>query len=341
MRVIAIDGGATKVSGGIVEKINSNTYKLVNSAVDIQYTDHSNFNPEFSPLPLHEQLDNGEINDAEKLQGSVFIDCVLSVIRSLIESEPYRVAIAMPGIKTGNGRGIQAMANGPRIFDFCDQIEKALNLDHPVQRLESDADMCAWGEEYGENGAFRNVENAYYLGGGTGAADGLKLKGKFIPFDGAAEWIGKSIELQATNGNTLETYASMSGINELRKSITDSEIGTAQGSLLFERISTIYYGWNGAYKINRQLQIDHPFRHTLLDRIVIGQRLSEFLQSEEGMTIHKAMMAELTEQCLNAGSPISDHYLSGGEFNPERLIMSNLRAAPIIGLGAKVWITQC
>ena len=340
MKVIGIDGGATKVSGGVVEKINANSFKLISSAVDIKYAEYPNFNADFSPLSLDSQFEK-ETSSIEKQQGSVYIECVLDIIRSLTESESFRVAIAMPGIKTNDGRGIAAMANGPRIPNFCDQIEKALNLEHSIQRLESDADMCSWGEEYAENGALRNVDNAYYLGGGTGTADGLKLNGELIPFDKAANWIAKSIELKMPDGQSLETYSSMAGINELGVSITDGKIGTVLGSLLFERIVTIYSGWDNQFVIDRELKIDHPFHSTLLDRIVIGQRLSQFLQSEEGITIYHAMIAELKHQCSNAESPLSDHYLSAGEFNSDRFVLSNLRSAPIIGLGAKVWMTQC
>ncbi|MGY8780943.1 MAG: hypothetical protein ACKVJJ_04695, partial [Fidelibacterota bacterium] len=245
------------------------------------------------------------------------------------------------GLKTNDGRGIRIMANGPRIPYFCDQIQKTLNLEHPIQRLESDADMCVWGEEYAENGAIRSVKNAYYLGGGTGTADGLKIKGNLIPFDDASNWIAKSIELKMSDGQSLETYASMSGINTLRQSITDSEIGTVLGALIFERISTIYSGWKNPFSLSRKLQTDHPFQNTFLDRIVIGQRLSEFLQSEDGESIRHAMMDSLKKECSNTDIAISNYYLIDCEFDRKRIFMSNLRAAPIIGLGAKVWITQC
>ena len=43
MKVIGIDGGATKVSGGVVEKINANSFKLISPAVDIKYAEHPNF----------------------------------------------------------------------------------------------------------------------------------------------------------------------------------------------------------------------------------------------------------------------------------------------------------
>ncbi len=340
MKVIGIDGGATKVSGCVIEKLDHKTYTLAHPVVDIKYSDHQNFNPEFLPHPIDVQQNNEDVIDVEKRQGTVYVETVLKVVQLLAENEPFQVAIAMPGLKTNDGRGIRIMANGPRIPYFCDQIQKTLNLEHPIQRLESDADMCVWGEEYAENGAIRSVKNAYYLGGGTGTADGLKIKGNLIPFDDASNWIAKSIELKMSDGQSLETYTSMSGINTLRKSITDSEIGIVLGNLLFERISTIYSGWKNQFNLNRKLQMDHPFRCTLLDRIVIGQRLSPFLKSDDGMAIHQAMITELNQQCVG-DTTISNHFLINGKFNPERIFMSDLRTAPIIGLGAKVWINQC
>ena len=340
MKIIGLDGGATKVSGGIVEQVNESTFRIIDPTIDIQYSDHPNFNPDFSSLPLDQQTDV-EISKAECRQGKVFIDCACEVIKSLTGNDPFHVAIAMPGIKTENGRGIASMANGPRIPDFCDQLEEAISLVLPIQRLESDADMCAWGEEYGEEGAFRSVNNAYYLGGGTGTADGLKLNGTLLPFDEASNWIGKSIKLKMINGKSLETYTSMSGIHALREFITDDEIGSALGQLIFERISTIYSGWGGLFIIDQNLKSEHPYLGTLLDRIVIGQRLSQFLQSEEGKPTYKAVMKTLTNQCADAHSAISDHFLVNGEFDSSRIILSDLRAAPIIGLGAKVWVSQC
>ena len=341
MKVIGIDGGATKVSGCVIEKLDHKTYTLAHPVVDIKYSDHQNFNPEFLPQPIDVQHNNEDVIAVEKRQGTVYVEAVLKVVQLLAENEQFRVAIAMPGLKTNDGRGIRIMANGPRIPYFCDQIQKTLNLEHPIQRLESDADMCVWGEEYAENGAIRSVKNAYYLGGGTGTADGLKIKGNLIPFDDASNWIAKSIELKMSDGPSLETYASMSGINTLRQFITDSEIGTVLGALIFERISTIYSGWKNPFSLSRKLQTDHPFQNTFLDRIVIGQRLSEFLQSEDGESIRHAMMDSLKKECSNADIAISNYYLIDCEFDRKRIFMSNLRAAPIIGLGAKVWITQC
>ena len=73
------------------------------------------------------------------------------------------------------------MANGPRMPEYLNYIESKIN--QSVYPLESDANMCVWGEEYALDGSLRNINNAYYLGGGTGTADGLKLKSKLVPFD--------------------------------------------------------------------------------------------------------------------------------------------------------------
>ena len=70
MKVIGIDGGATKVSGSIIEKLDLKTYTLAHPVVEIKYSDHHNFNPEFLPQPIDTQQNNEGIIDIEKQQGS-------------------------------------------------------------------------------------------------------------------------------------------------------------------------------------------------------------------------------------------------------------------------------
>ena len=71
MRVIAIDAGATKVSGGVVEKVNDTTFELIDPAVEIQYQDHPKFNLKFLPVPLDDQYSQTKIDRSEKQQGDV------------------------------------------------------------------------------------------------------------------------------------------------------------------------------------------------------------------------------------------------------------------------------
>ena len=130
MRIIGIDGGASKVSGGIVEKINLNTFKLVEPAIDIKYIEHPNYNTDFLPLPLYLQSEN-RISPNEKNQGSVFIDCVLEVIQSLADSNPIQVAIAMPGIKSDRKKCMKSVKFKLLYrFDFCNQIQAVIQRKH-------------------------------------------------------------------------------------------------------------------------------------------------------------------------------------------------------------------
>ena len=344
MKIIGIDGGATKVSGGVVEKLNDHTFQLLEPVIEIKYSDQEKFDSNFSPISLSDQLNGVKISEQEFNQGLVYVDCIKKVIKSLADDNLFRVSIAMPGVKMDNGRGIKAMVNGPRIPDFCVQIESKLKLHYPIQKLENDSDMCAWGEEFCEEGAFRNIDNVYYIGGGTGTADGLKLQGKLIPFNDISEWIGKTWELKTEQDHSLESFSSMSGINQLRKSQSkDFDLIIAQilGKLLFERIMTIFSGWKSQFIIDRTLQTNHPYQNTFLDRIVIGQRLSAFLQTEEGSVIYSTMLDSLTQMTLESDVLIQEHFMHNDQFDKNRIILSDLRFSPIIGLGAKAWMETC
>ena len=84
--------------------------------------------------------------------------------------------------------------------------------------------------------------------------------------------------LMTDDKTSLELFSSMSGINKLRQLKSDKEIGLILGQLIIERINTIFFGWNDEFIVNRYIENSHPYKKTLLDKIVIGQRLSEFLQ---------------------------------------------------------------
>jgi len=142
----------------------------------------------------------------------------------------------------------------------------------------------------------------------------------------------------------LECFSSMSGINQLRESQSkdfDLIIGQTLGKLLFERIMTIFSGWKSQFIIDRTLQTVHPYQNTYLDRIVIGQRLSTFLQTEEGSVIYSAMLDSLTQMTLEANVLTQHHFMDNDQFDENRIILSDLRFSPIIGLGAKAWMETC
>jgi hypothetical protein len=261
--------------------------------------------------------------------------------------------------------------------DYCSILENKLTshniqLVAPISRLGSDADYCGLGEFYTANGSFRGVKNAYYLGGGTGAADALLLKGKLIPFDQIKSWMAKTWEMKNDLDISMERYASASGLQFIYSrhssisveslnntktyppQIADlavkgdqiaiksyEEVAEYLAILIFDRILTLYCGSPGILKFvnpNRQdLVKDHPYRNEIFDRIIIGQRLAELMASENGQVVlTRPFLIKLTDLFINANklaNGVKDHYLQNNSFAKHKLVFSKLREAPALGAG--------
>ena len=110
---------------------------------------------------------------------AAMVDAAARCITELACGRHVLCGICMPGLKTEDGRGIARMLNGPAIPDYLDRLEERLDIS--VARLWSDGFASGVGEEVA--GLFRDVQNAYYLGGGTGIAECLKLDGRVRALD--------------------------------------------------------------------------------------------------------------------------------------------------------------
>jgi len=384
--IIGIDGGASKVNAYIIEvSEDGKSFTLGKENSEKEYHNYFDFQTDFKPISLPIQLEQIKNNNivltpAEIKQSKAYNNAFSDAISNLVEltkAENVLIGIGMPGIKTADKRGIVAMANGPRMPNFTTAIEQrmattGITLATPIFKLGSDADYCGIGEEYSENGSFRNFENAYYLGGGTGAADALKLHGKLISFDECKDWIAKTWEMSDENGKSMETYCSTNGVQSVysefssisRSDLIKNKIYLEQilelatkndkgaittwqivskrlADILFERISTIYYGSQNNYSfINHNkppLTQNHIYKNTLLSRIVIGQRFGKLFQVQLAQEyLIKPLLNSLAE--LISISKFLDerakaHYLKDGKFDNKIIIASQLREAPALGAG--------
>lgn len=389
--IIGIDGGASKISAYIIEVSEdgkSFTFGKENSIKE--YHNYPDFQLDFTPVSLPTQLEQIQNNNivltpAEIQQSKAYYDAfrdAISDIVKLTKAENVLIGIGMPGVKTTDKRGISAMSNGPRMPYFAAEIEQRLlaaniALATPISKLGSDADYCGIGEEYAENGAFRNIENAYYLGGGTGAADALKLHGKLISFDACNDWIAKTWEMCDKNGKSMEIYCSANGIQSVfselagipqselnknkiylehtlefaakddRAAITTWQIISEKlADLLFERITTVYGGWQNQFSFinpNKPTLIsNHKYRNILLDRIVIGQRLGKLFQNPLAQKYFEEPLinnlAELISKSKLLDERAKKHYLQSGKFNTKIIIASQLREAPALGAGIEAFV---
>jgi len=314
--LIGVDGGATEVKAHAVacDDLGRRTsFRLRPESASRVYPRL----PGFVPLSVTEQLaqrDSGDLRrSAEEIeQASRWVtaaaEAVVDVARQCGVARVL-VGVGMPGLKTPDGRGINVINNGPRIPDYLDRFEQqvaaaGITLLAPVAALGSDADYCGLGEEYADEGLFRDVQNAYYCGGGTGIADALKLRGRLVPFDQARTWIQKSWQIPSALGPTFEKLVSASSLNRVWTELNAvtprppvdptpyPEVAALTGDplaagwlataalvlaeLIFERLWTIRNGRAAAAQRGEayaRLAPEHEYRGLLLDRVVIGQRV--------------------------------------------------------------------
>jgi hypothetical protein len=388
--LIGIDGGATKVSGWTTVINEDQTFQLGDINVIKEYREYEEHMSSFKPVNILVQL--GEMNEndidltvEEKLHGKAYMYAVADVIIELAEkvgADHVMVGIGMPGLKSADKRGIVALANGPRMPEYCKVIEArveaaGIKMEKPIHHLGSDADYCGIGEEYSSEGLFSQEENSYYLGGGTGVADAMKLKGELLAFDKAKTWIAKSWEMKNSEGKSMERFASSSGIQAVYSEfsgITVAELNATDiyppqimalfdedpsakrtfndvsyniAKLLFERIVTIYGGWHHFFKFVNSNRADlsehHPYRTILLNSIIIGQRLGDLLEESKGKNVFYEPFLEFLTKFI-VESPYLDakfkkHYLKDEKFNEDLIKTSKLREAPAIGAGVDAYLT--
>ena len=252
--LIGVDGGASRVRA--CEVIVDDDSDEMQLRLGRACAEHTYPPAQFTPVPgplQREQYAAGTISltSAERARGQVLAttiaECVIEVAQAVTPGESHKVllGIGMPGLKSEDGRGVSVMNNGPRIPDLAAQIEEkvrdaGIGLQAPIRRLGSDGDYCGLGEEHAAEGLFRNVSEAYYVGGGTGLAEALKLGGKLVTLDQARGWIAKAWEMNSVQGATFEQLVSAAGINcryrEVAQALAVSECtlsAAAQGAPAF------------------------------------------------------------------------------------------------------------
>lgn len=383
--LIGIDGGATKVSGWIINVTENNLYDLSGFNAELPYSDITGHISDFKPIDIQTQLTQRASNsltvtEEETIQGKTYIKAAAQVVQQLYDiagKKPVLIGIGMPGLKTKDQRGINAIANGPRMPAYCTMIEEHLNSNDvqiiaPIFKLGSDADYCGVGEFYATDGSFRGENNAYYLGGGTGAADALLLRGKLISFDQIKSWMAKTWEMKNKLNLSMERYASASGLQyiysrysgispenlnkseiyppqiaELAKNgdqnaiNTYNEVAEFLAVLIFDRIATLNCGSPEILSFinpnHPPLDKKHDYQSELFDKIIIGQRLGDLMAGKVGRTVlTDPFLQNLTKLIIETNflpQDVKEVYLRNDEFDKEKLVFSKLRQAPALGAG--------
>ncbi len=372
--LIGVDGGATEVKAHAVacdDSVNPARYTLLPQCASRIYERL----PGFDPLPASEQIDHLRRADIppsplEHEQALIWVQAAAECIVEVARACGYRtvvVGIGMPGLKTGDGRGIAVINNGPRNFDYLEilshEVEAAgIEWASPVVRLGSDADYCGLGEQHAADGLFNDVQSAYYLGCGTGIADALKLNGCLVAFDDIKEWMLKTWQIPSALGPTFEKLVSAKALNHIYAQLQPGagsadcpcfpEQGALRGDsialtwmnaaamllaeLIFERLSTIKTGRAASTSRGQayaELDPEHPYRGLLLDRIVIGQRIGQVYGDPQTQPFFASRLESCLAQFItqSGDAEMASTYLLGGGLAPGFVRASFLRSAPALG----------
>jgi predicted NBD/HSP70 family sugar kinase len=369
--VIGVDGGATEAKAHHVlcdRPVSPRSFALGKAHGAQIYPQPA----DFVPVAVTEQLSERDAphpTDAEQALGAAWVESAAHAIaETAVGAGQHRllVGIGMPGLKTGDGRGIAVINNGPRIPDYLDRLTelltaRGLELVAPIDRLGSDADYCGIGEQWAADGAFRDVQNAYYVGCGTGEADALKLGGALVTFDAARDWIQKAWQMTCGLDTTFEQVVSakgmnagyrarVSGVNEDQFPETDALAGKPEAvewlravahtlaELIAERVDTVKNGRRAERPLSATyltLSETHPHRGTVLQRVVVGQRLGLMLGDARYRAVFAAPLETHLANCIAAleDAELSGQILDGDALKSGWLHASTLRAAPALGAG--------
>ncbi len=389
--LVGLEGRALQFSGWCIHTDEENlSFWLGDVSIEKNYLDDDRYLSDFKPINVHDQVEQveGEIvlSPEERVQGEIIIRTCVDSMTELSRkngNKPLLAGIGMPGLKSNDQRGVLLSTYGPRIPDFCDRVEAELKNNQveliiPITKLGSDVEYCGMGEEYSVDGAFSNYTNCYFLGGGTGAGDALKLDGELIPLNETKSWMAKTWELVNDQGFSLEKYASTQGIQSiysekssipLRTLVQESftpkrilelacqgdpaaihtfqEISKYLAELIYERIVTIYSGWQNLFEFNDEnrppLSPNHPYQNILLNRIVFGQHFGALLRVSQSVDyLWDDFVNHLTNN-LSSSSFLDDiakeHYIKNGAVNPQLIHTSSLTESSILGAGIDAFLS--
>ena len=351
--IVGIDGGATKISGGIVKQINETTFSLDGVIKTLTYSESTLNNRNFQPVDLGRQLsekDNPKLRIEEEKQGLAILESCESVITELAKTNNLNkpmVGIGMPGLKSPEQRGVIITKNGPRVPRFLDVLEHRLRLTglkfNPIHRLGNDNDYCGLGELYGTHGSFRGVENAIYIGSGTGIADAMMLNGTLISFDNIGTWMPKSWQMTNKDGIPIEKIISHKGMmmqysektgtsfQQLEEDETYPEqfIGTNDAVNIRTKFVTTL-AWLIFQRVEK-LHIKKP--NTIFNKIILGLRLAKLI--EKIPELFDEIKLSINKQITNShllNHTVKNHYSQNRIF-----FLSELPHAPIIGAGVSAY----
>jgi len=290
----------------------------------------------FHPLPLEAQRASPGPTAQEQAQGERWLETLARSIGAVAHPSgprPVCLAIAAPGLKTADGRGIALALHAPRIPRLLELLERRLALggialERPIGRLLDDGLACAWAERRAAAGAFLGVREAYWLGGGSGLAEALVVAGTPAALETR---LPRAWQLTAPGGDTYDELLSARGLNRrfaLRRGTNAAgDAPFPEERATFDAEAAAVLAETGEHLARfllrrlRSLREQSPPLEP--ERVVLGARLGALFVDPRAEPLRQAAFAGLTAAEL----PFAR--------SPEAwLVASRLRAAAALGAAA-------
>ena len=137
------------------------------------------------------------------------------------------------------------------------------------------------GEWKSSIGKLEKCNNAVYIGGGTGIADGILLKGALIDFNQRND-VKRSWELFMPDGHSVEYSLSPKGMIDQWNSSQNEDMDSLNQLIQYENALSIFQKATEAFSFLIQDRIEFFKRnHSEIEKVVIGQRLGQFLSQND------------------------------------------------------------
>ena len=345
--LIGVDGGASGVRA-VAVAVEAGVPSPIGAAEPRAFDDG------FAPASLERQRAEQRapaIEPAERAAGARRIELAAESIAAVAAAHGAsraRVGLCWPGAKTADGRGVLVAAHGPRITALASRLEARLvdlgvEPAVPLGPLWSDGWCGTRGERAAEGGALRDVDCGYWLGGGSGLAEGLVLGGAQVALAGELDWFPRAWALTSEAGPSFEELVAPGPVGRRWRGRAAVEAAVHPEDRAERDVEAVAALTNQgtwlARLVFRRLEALRA-RGATCERAVVAQRLAEvagdaraepFLWGTAERELARLLAFEADDELARAWL---DRGASADPFPPlvhGRLVRSTLRLAPALG----------
>jgi hypothetical protein len=290
-QIVGVDGGATSARACRACRVPGGLRALADGPARVHATV-----PGF--VPVLREAAASALPLQEHQAARAWVASVADAVVDVLDRGPLLLGVAMPGLKTADGRGLAWLRHGPRAARFLDLVFERLaprvaDWLAPPLGLYSDAVAALEGERAAEGGLLAGLHGAWYLGGGTGLAEAALVDGRAVALDDSRLGWPRAWELDAGAGASFEQRLSMGALIERCGGFPEAAAGDGRVRAVLGAAAR-----DLARLVELRARAWREARLGELERVVVGQRLGALLCDPRGADFAAALGRELEARDL-------------------------------------------